>query len=787
MRNLLVVLIVMCGGLISAALAADDGPWPSSTLNCRRYYAVEADAKAPDQTAVVEFATGNVMDAKGSDVRVMAAGKAVPSRVLCMGPGSVCRVAFRVVPGVRDYYVLYGLKNAVPEGPAWEPESGLLLETRQFNGGNIDSVEGVMRAVQKSGPSFGANMVLQVFHGTNPFGPSDNYVSIYKGWLFVPQQGVYQFATSSDDASVMKIDGMVVCRKLGEDRAYGDARAAGDTVTLTAGKHRFEYYHVELEGDQAAVGAWKPPGGKFALIPPEAFGIVHRPKLASFTIRGQPVAPDVRAINFGEVILNRKQMTRFSFRNETTAPDALQYQPRWEFGDGTRSDSPNPEHVYFEFATYDVSLTLTRGGKSYRIDHTIIVDEGWDRQTVPSHDTTRQYYGIIKGYQFDKMKLEHVDRAMDVFEEMQQPGSGEPPTEEIIRAAGAMLARKAELTDEIYVRHALQYAEALCRANEQREKQPAAGDADGDRSGRTQLPDDPVAAALSVLAEAERRVQQPELRVKAALKRADVLFYYARDLAKAVAEYERIVKTWGWVKGNEPRIAQVRIGDYFRKLGKTADARSAYQKAATMIPQRDYKQKAAHLGAWQESVESFLRDGNLIDARAQLDAWEWEEPEAKLDSRSSLLRAELAVKEKNVDESIVQLTDFITGNKDGAFAPEALLTMARLHIDCDRPDAAVPLLEKLPVDYKDSPLKEDAAFLLAEVLLKQKRAEKAIRQIAEFRASYPDSDRQPSAMLLHGDCLRAAGQEEKARAAWAELIKKYPQSEERKAAEERVK
>jgi len=205
-----------------------------------------------------------------------------------------------------------------------------------------------------------------------------------------------------------------------------------------------------------------------------------------------------------------------------------------------------------------------------------------------------------------------------------------------------------------------------------------------------------------------------------------------------------------------------------------------------MISQRDYKQKAARLGAWQESVESFLRDGHTIDAREQLDAWEWEEPEAKLDSRSSILRAELAVKEKNADEAIVQLTDFVMGNKDSAFAPEALIMKARLHVERGELDAAVPILEKLPGDYQDSPLKEDAAFLLAEVLLKQKRFEKAIRQIEEFRASCLNSDRQPAAMVLHGECLRAAGQEQKARDVWAELIKKFPQSEERKAAEEKM-
>jgi hypothetical protein len=34
-------------------------------------------------------------------------------------------------------------------------------------------------------------------------------VSIYRGYLYVPEKGNYVFATTSDDASVMKVDGLV--------------------------------------------------------------------------------------------------------------------------------------------------------------------------------------------------------------------------------------------------------------------------------------------------------------------------------------------------------------------------------------------------------------------------------------------------------------------------------------------------------------------------------------------------------------------------------------------------
>jgi len=769
------VAAAACGGS-----AAADGPWPYPDLKHRRHYVVEPRKGVKEQTAVVRFSTGNVMHPLGRDIRVVAGGEEIPARLLYIGPDSTCRLAFQVRPGVRDYYVFYGNKQSDGNVPSWQPKAGLILQTLHFNGGSIDSAFQVQRAIRDAGPAYGADIVPNVFHGYNPFGPSDYYVSWYEGYLWIERAGTYRFATTSDDASVMRVDGRVVAEKYGYAGAPRDARHMGRPVHLAAGPHLFEYFHVEGDQYQAAVAAWQPPGGRMQVIPERAFGVVHRPKLADYSIRGQEVAPDIQAVNAGEVIFRGKVMTRFSFRNATTHPDALQFRPHWDFGDGTTSETVSPEHVYFDFGEYDVTLTLSRGGKSWSTVHTVVVDEGWERQTVESKDNIPQYFRIISDYPFEKMAIEHIDRAMDVFEEVKSH-------EQILRASEVILARRDEeaVTEAIYLRHALLHAEHLCREKERRDKLPEKGYDDGSVDPYAGV--DFLARALDITAEAERRLTKQEDKAKAALKRADILFYYVRDLEKARAEYERLLAQYGALETAEPRVAQIRLGDYFRKKGMTAEARQAYRKANEMMPMaRTYAQDKARLGAMCESAENYLRRGELDAAREQLDTWEWEYPEEKLRGQCGMLRADLAEKEHNLPEAIAQLQDVVTGNPESPYAPKALLRIARLQMQLGDTAKALAACERLRTAYPDSPLKEDAEFLSGELLIDEKGPGAALERLNEAAATYVDSPHLPRAMLLIGSCQQKLGRLDEARRTWENLIKKFPDSDESKQAKKQI-
>ena len=763
-----------------AGYAADDAQWPFPGLTHRRHYVVEPRDGVPHQTAQVVFGTGNVLDAGEPDIRVVAGGNSVPWRVMQVGPGSTCRLAFKVVPPAGDYYVYYGPKAAVRKPPQWKPEAGLILQTRRLNSGDFNDYKQFMKVIDNSGPPFGTGIVSRVFHGHNPFGMSDTYVSVYEGFLWIEKGGAYTFATTSDDASVMRVDGKIVATKYGRGGAPRNVRFMGKPVQLLPGRHAFEYYHIEGGGEQAAVAAWKPPGGNWGVIPPEAFGPVIDAQPARYEVQGQAVAPDIRPINFGEVIFRGKQMTRFSFKNATLDPEIFQFRPRWDFGDGALSETVNPEHVYFEFGEYDVTLTLSRAGKSYTAQHRIIVDEGWQRQTIHNPDNLRQYYRIIKGYQFERMKVSDIDRAMDVFEEI-------GAHDEIVRVSGVVVARADEADDPTYLRHCLLHAQALCSEKERRDKEPPEEYVD-DGTKDEFAGVDFFATAVDVLAKAEDRLEKDEDKVKAALKKADVYFYYVRRLDKAREEYERILKVYRNTESSETRAAQIRLGDYFRKRGRTDAAREAYEKANEMQAfGRPYTQEAVRRGALEESVENYLIRGELDAARRELDIWEWEHPEEKLVGRCSLLRAEIALKEENPTEALTQLHDLVTGNKDSPLAPEALLRAARLNAELKDYRKALAACDALIADYADSPLKEDAGYLSGEYLLNIGKHEKALARLQEMTATYPDSSSQPRAMLLAGDCLLKLGRPAKARSAWQDLVERFPDTDESKAAEERMK
>src|SRR5262249_2398623 len=102
--------------------------------------------------------------------------------------------------------------NAAPgSGPptgSWVPRHGFVLETMERpEGDNPRSVEEMAKLIAGSKRKHGAAYQRRVADGYNRFGPSDYYVSCYRGWINIPAAGKYGFCTASNEASFSFLDG----------------------------------------------------------------------------------------------------------------------------------------------------------------------------------------------------------------------------------------------------------------------------------------------------------------------------------------------------------------------------------------------------------------------------------------------------------------------------------------------------------------------------------------------------------------------------------------------------
>lgn len=105
----------------------------------------------------------------------------------------------------------------------------------------------------------------------NPFGPQDNYISIYWGFFYCAKGGKYTFALKSDDAAFLLVDGVPVVSKLGA----GDWQK-GKEVSLSEGVHKIRCYHEEGRGGNYCVAGWIPPSsndGKIVVMPKSVFSV----------------------------------------------------------------------------------------------------------------------------------------------------------------------------------------------------------------------------------------------------------------------------------------------------------------------------------------------------------------------------------------------------------------------------------------------------------------------------------------------------------------------------------
>lgn len=95
----------------------------------------------------------------------------------------------------------------------------------------------------------------------------DHFGFIFNGYIDVPEEGLWEFAVTSDDGAVLELDGRLV---VNGDGSHANFKATGH-VGLRKGLHKFRLRYLEDYEGQNLEWAWKRPGTEeFEPIPDSA-------------------------------------------------------------------------------------------------------------------------------------------------------------------------------------------------------------------------------------------------------------------------------------------------------------------------------------------------------------------------------------------------------------------------------------------------------------------------------------------------------------------------------------
>lgn len=698
---------------------------------------VELAASGGATIAVVEFYHHGQIDPQGRNVVAAAGNDVLPTRVLQLGPGDFCRLAFQIATARGPFEILYG-GAPFPEDrrPAWTAQEGLLLEVREYRECNLNSFSSVKEAFESAKP-IGADYVQGVFHAGNPLtlvrGP---YMSRYSGVIHVPKTGTYGFYTSSQDCSFLLIDGKIVAEAPGrhppEYRARPDSRR---DVSLSAGPHQFEYYHVATTEVGIAVAAWEvePRPGVAAptAIPADVFrtSAIVRPAVGPPMSPSQRFLPDFRFKIVGAVALpdNETPLIAVEFQDASPPPLVSSAKVEWDFGDGQTAQGGNVAHVFLRPGLFSVKETVTRAGRPFEMSQRLWIGEpltpGREKplqldDVLPVLDTYRpQTLDAQSLLQLVQAYLAKADQFLPppppdtVFPDQEQPsvkGDSRGP---------AMDPKTREAERRRYLARAAQVTKDGLRG----------GNQSGDREllmllrvvtpiFRDVLEDS--AEAGSLMSVVLPRLEGDQAKAEAHLLAADILLNdlfqaaeskkhldLARSLLKDPAKHESL---GAWLRRLE--------GDWFATQGRREEALAAYSEAEGLVStRRNEVERTAWRGAHSRSTEQFLRTAELDRAAAQLRAWVNEFPSDTVEGYVSLLWGKYWFARKNYDAVTAWADRMLVLNPYSPYIEELLLLSAQADVARNQPDRAKATLESLIKDYPGSPLVGEAKELLKKI------------------------------------------------------------------------
>jgi tetratricopeptide (TPR) repeat protein len=645
-------LFVVCALVLTAAPAFAADPWHLAGWQARAVVEIPqplADAKV--DTAAARVLCQGLAKPDGSDYRVLdAAGKPVPFQLTFHDAGRYSLIAFRAANPKQRYFIYFGnaqaerakeqvvvdpTPGAGPPKGEWVPHYGLVLETIQRPAGDNPQTPADMDKLIRASPyKHGARYQRRISDGYNPFGSSDYYISIYRGWMQIPKDGTYQFCTASNEASFSFLDGKELIHWPGRHTADRGARGEVNTkVQLTAGLHYVEYYHEEVVLDQMAFLGWRPSAddGQFSAIPEDVYTAPHDARVVAYEdpkgllLRFEPVIAD----SVWPVERHEGQYTRCRFQAGKAPPLPAGTTYRWDFGDGQTATGETAEHVYLVVekpATIEKppepvinTVTLTAQGPAgtmtarwpleiFEIEH---VTEQF-KEGAP-----KEYAKIARQYDRGKLSADALKELAHLLAENEEPGEAVEVGKEFLTRFGTSqpaltTARVRRLMADCAIRQGkggLDEAIANYQA--------------------ALVPETPAPEKLDVLARLIR-----------------LIGIDAGQPGKVDAIMEQVNQTW---KSSRPgaetkeafRRSLIAMGDVLLWNKKLADASDFYRRAEALGAFIPSQVRKARLGAYPESIREFIGTGNYGAALDIVERWDETFPTDKPNGQTFFWRGKL--------------------------------------------------------------------------------------------------------------------------------------------------
>lgn len=322
-------------------------------------------------------------------------GKRVDSRLLWTRQGEPMEILFDSSHGSVIYYVYLVPKEGIPAKyestpSAWEPEAGLVLETRRTNKiyPECNKLPGLLRVWNEVAEPVGRSMVGNIHHGfpihqVPEFGSGNAKkgsmaLYYYKGFFEIEKAGQYVFATASNWGSHLLIDGKEVVSWPGQHNYRAGIRGQKQgRIHLEPGVHKLEYHNYIPWGGMFTLAAWQSPKGKLGLMTRGDFlpvgcyvataigynkltkdsGNFEWQIVDDWRLDDRPGAPASTKSAIGGAAL--VQMRFKVIRGKGTE----KYSYRWKFDDGKIEAGQSIEHVFLRTGMCPVKFEVLEGQK----------------------------------------------------------------------------------------------------------------------------------------------------------------------------------------------------------------------------------------------------------------------------------------------------------------------------------------------------------------------------------------------------------------------------------------